>query len=61
KKLGKIPEGPFPLPLVGNALSFGSKPQVAMGKWANKYGKIYQMYIGHDRHIVLSDLDLIKK
>ncbi|CAG7836414.1 unnamed protein product, partial [Allacma fusca] len=56
KKLGKIPKGPFALPLVGNALSFGTTPHVAIGKWADQYGKIYQMYIGNDRHIVLSDL-----
>ncbi|CAG7723288.1 unnamed protein product, partial [Allacma fusca] len=61
KKSGRTLEGPFPLPLIGNALSFSATPHVAMGKWANKYGKMYQMYIGDDRHIVLSDLDLIKK
>ncbi|CAG7818405.1 unnamed protein product [Allacma fusca] len=49
KKLGKTLKGPFALPLVGNALSLGKTPHVVMGKWAQKYGKIYQMYIGHDR------------
>ncbi|CAG7731399.1 unnamed protein product, partial [Allacma fusca] len=61
KKLGKAPKGPFPLPLLGNALSFGKAPYLAVKKWADQYGKIFQMYIGNDRHIVLSDLELIKK
>ncbi|CAG7717153.1 unnamed protein product, partial [Allacma fusca] len=33
KKLGKAPKGPFPLPILGNALSFGAAPYLAVTKW----------------------------
>nr|CAB3235411.1 cytochrome P450 1A1-like [Phallusia mammillata] len=52
--------GPFPWPVIGNALSLGDKPQQSMQAMAKKYGNIYLMKLGNVDVIVLNSYKVIR-
>ena len=49
-----LPPGPTPLPILGNLLSLGTSPHVALQKLAEKYGPIMTVYFGSTPTVVLS-------
>ncbi|XP_054154623.1 steroid 17-alpha-hydroxylase/17,20 lyase-like [Oppia nitens] len=52
-----LPPGPFPLPLIGNYLTFRTKHHwdYAMRQMAKKYGPIFTVYLGNSPQIVITD------
>ncbi|XP_061087332.1 cytochrome P450 1B1-like [Conger conger] len=46
--------GPFPWPVVGNAMQLGKKPHITFTKMAKKYGNIYQIRLGCNDIVVLN-------
>uniref|UniRef100_A0AC35TLZ6 Cytochrome P450 n=1 Tax=Rhabditophanes sp. KR3021 TaxID=114890 RepID=A0AC35TLZ6_9BILA len=59
--VSKLPRGPFPLPLIGNAYQFDPKH---LHKWTleqkNIYGPVFTIYIGNP-FVVLADVKTIKE
>src|SRR6266498_96250 len=57
--------GPFPLPFIGNLLGFVYYAKGDRGVWSRilieKYGDIYETYIGDLRRIVLVRADYVEK
>ena len=50
-----LPPGPAPLPVLGNLLSLGTSPHLALQKLAEKYGSVMMVYFGGTPTVVLSD------
>ncbi|XP_054154606.1 farnesoate epoxidase-like [Oppia nitens] len=52
-----LPPGPFPLPLIGNLLTFRTKHHwdYIMRKLAKKYGPIFTVYLGNSPQIMITD------
>ncbi|NXN25216.1 CP1B1 protein, partial [Nycticryphes semicollaris] len=50
----RSPPGPFAWPLVGNVLQLGRLPHQAFGRMAQRYGPIFQLWLGHRRVVVLN-------
>ncbi|XP_069625113.1 cytochrome P450 1B1 [Ranitomeya imitator] len=48
------PPGPFPWPIIGNAMQIGSSPHLAFVQLARKYGEIFQMKLGSQKVVVLN-------
>ncbi|XP_036397761.1 cytochrome P450 1B1-like [Megalops cyprinoides] len=46
--------GPFPWPVVGNAMQLGQMPHITFSKLAKKYGDIYQIRLGCNDIVVLN-------
>ena len=56
-----LPPGPTPLPILGNLLSLGTKPHVALQKLAEKYGPVMTVYFGSTPTVVLSEPEVFKE
>ncbi|XP_054155967.1 cytochrome P450 1A1-like [Oppia nitens] len=58
-----LPPGPFPLPLVGNMLTFRSKPHWddIIRQLAEKYGPIFTVYIGSTPQVIVTDADIARQ
>ncbi|XP_076814599.1 cytochrome P450 1A1-like [Clavelina lepadiformis] len=56
----RIP-GPFPWPIIGNAISLGSQPQLSLQAMSKKYGPIFLMKLGGVDVLVLSTYRSIKE
>ncbi|XP_063774128.1 cytochrome P450 1B1-like [Pseudophryne corroboree] len=54
------PPGPFPWPLVGNAMQIGSLPHLTFVAMAKKYGEIFQIKLGGQRVVVLNGDQVIR-
>ena len=57
----KQPPGPVPLPILGNILSLSNKPHLNLTEMAKTYGKVFQIYLGSKRVIVVNDGNLAKE
>ncbi|OQV22860.1 Cytochrome P450 2J2 [Hypsibius exemplaris] len=55
------PPGPLVIPYLGNLLSFGKQPHIALLKWKEQYGDIYSVYCGRKRIVVLSNFNTLRK
>ena len=44
--LRKYPKGPFPLPLIGNALMLSEKPFLDFIEMSKKYGDVFSLSLG---------------
>ena len=51
------PPGPSALPIVGNLYNLGISPLVNLTKLSRKYGGIFQIFLGSQRAVVVSDID----
>ncbi|KAJ3656159.1 hypothetical protein Zmor_015256 [Zophobas morio] len=63
KKYYKNIPGPLPLPIVGNALEFGSTTKLlhTLHKYEKKYGEIYKIQIGPIRNfVIVSDYKFVE-
>ncbi|KAM4041111.1 cytochrome P450 1B1 [Anomaloglossus baeobatrachus] len=48
------PPGPFPWPIIGNAMQLGSSPHLTFVELAKKYGEIFQIKLGGEKVVVLN-------
>lgn len=53
-RLGRLPPGPRPLPIVGNLFQLDRKPQLAFARLASKYGSIMTLWLGSMSTVVIS-------
>ncbi|XP_075059830.1 cytochrome P450 1B1 [Mixophyes fleayi] len=54
------PPGPFPWPLIGNAMQMGSSPHLVFASLAKKYGDIVQIKLGSQKVVVLNGDKIIR-
>lgn len=54
------PPGPTALPIVGNLYNLGTLPLVNLTKLSRKYGGIFQIFLGSQRAVVVSDIDVAR-
>ncbi|XP_056423499.1 cytochrome P450 1B1 [Hyla sarda] len=54
------PPGPFPWPIIGNALQLGSSPHLAFVQLAKKYGEVFQIKLGSQKVVVLNGDKVIR-
>ncbi|PKC68344.1 cytochrome P450 [Rhizophagus irregularis] len=59
-KPSKLP-GPFPIPIFGNLFQIGEDLVAAVDKFHEKYGDLYEFYVGNKRNVVISRPDLAEK
>ncbi|XP_072484447.1 cytochrome P450 1A1 [Notamacropus eugenii] len=57
----KSPPGPWAWPLIGNILTLGKNPHLALTQLREKYGDVMQIQIGSTPVLVLSGLETIKQ
>ncbi|OCT77826.1 cytochrome P450 1B1 [Xenopus laevis] len=48
------PPGPFPWPVIGNALQIGGYPHLAFIDLANRFGNVFQIKLGSQKVVVLN-------
>ena len=53
--------GPIPLPLIGNIHNLGSNPHLKLTELAKKYGKVFQIFLGSQRVIVVNKIEAAKE
>ncbi|OQV25803.1 Cytochrome P450 2J6 [Hypsibius exemplaris] len=58
---GKLPPGPFPLPLIGTAGIDHTQPFRTFERFAEKYGGLYSCFLGSDLTVVIADIHLLRK
>ncbi|XP_065858095.1 geraniol 8-hydroxylase-like [Euphorbia lathyris] len=58
---GRLPPGPFPLPVIGNLLQIGTKPHKSLAKLANIHGPIMSLKLGQITTVVISNATLAKE
>ncbi|XP_037689321.1 cytochrome P450 1A1 [Choloepus didactylus] len=57
----KSPPGPWGWPLIGNVLTLGKTPHLALTQLSQRYGDVMQIHMGHTPVVVLSGLDTIRQ
>ncbi|XP_036590375.1 cytochrome P450 1A1-like [Trichosurus vulpecula] len=57
----KNPPGPWAWPLIGNILTLGKNPHLALAQLREKYGDVMQIQIGSTPVLVLSGLETIRQ
>ncbi|XP_073497689.1 cytochrome P450 2A4-like isoform X3 [Phyllobates terribilis] len=58
---GKLPPGPTPLPLLGNALKVGSDIANSLMKLSEKYGDVFTVYLGSRPVVVVTGYKLVRE
>ncbi|XP_075179690.1 cytochrome P450 2A5-like isoform X2 [Anomaloglossus baeobatrachus] len=58
---GKLPPGPTPLPLLGNALDVGADAVNSLMKLSEKYGDVFTVYMGARPIVVVTGYKLVKE
>nr|XP_060620631.1 cytochrome P450 2C19-like [Anolis sagrei ordinatus] len=59
---GKLPPGPTPLPIIGNALQLKTNHlDLTLHELSEKYGPVLTVYFGTERIVVLTGYDVIKE
>lgn len=63
KKKYRLPPGPYPLPVLGNLLSVGSKDYMHehFTELGQKYGDICMVYMGPKRMVILNTIETIRE
>ncbi|WCJ22108.1 Cytochrome P450 76T24 [Euphorbia peplus] len=61
KRSGKLPPGPYPLPIVGNLFQLGSNPHKSLAKLAQMHGPLMSLKLGQIQTIVISSPSLAKQ
>ncbi|ODN00935.1 Methyl farnesoate epoxidase [Orchesella cincta] len=56
----RIP-GPTGIPILGNILQLGKQMHVQFNKWSNQYGDIYEVKLGTQRTVIISNPKWIKE
>ncbi|OCT68777.1 cytochrome P450 1B1-like [Xenopus laevis] len=57
----RSPPGPFPWPVVGNAMQLGQLPHLTFCKMAQKYGNVFQIRLGNQDIVVLNGDSTIRE
>ncbi|XP_006749671.1 cytochrome P450 1A1 [Leptonychotes weddellii] len=57
----KSPPGPWGWPLLGNVLTLGKNPHLALSRLSQRYGDVLQIHIGSTPVLVLSGLDTVRQ
>ena len=60
-KARNYPPGPTPLPIIGNIFNLGKHPHLNLTDLTQKYGKVFQMFLGSQRTVVVSDISVAKR
>ncbi|KAL2454350.1 Cytochrome [Abeliophyllum distichum] len=60
QKSGKLPPGPYPIPIVGNILTLGQKPHLSLAKLSKTYGPLMYLKIGYLETVVVSSPEIAK-
>ncbi|KAL2477932.1 Cytochrome [Forsythia ovata] len=60
RKSGKLPPGPYPIPIVGNILELGQKPHLSLAKLSKTYGPLMYLKIGYHEMVVVSSPEMAK-
>ncbi|KAM6184560.1 cytochrome P450 2C23-like [Rhynchocyon petersi] len=61
-KVGKLPPGPTPLPIIGNMLQVNPKDvSASFCKLAKEYGPVYTLYLGSQMVVVLHGYEAVKE
>lgn len=56
-----FPPGPFNYPILGGIPAIGQNVLTGMNRLQSQYGKIFSVYMGTDRTVVIADYDLAKE
>src|SRR4051812_11152427 len=59
RKHANAPPSPFRLPILGNLLSMGPDPLVALPKLVAKYGGLISLQVGWQRMVLLGDHEAV--
>ena len=60
-KAMNFPPGPAALPIIGNIYNLGTVPLHNLTKLGRKYGSIFQIFLGSQRAVVVSDITTARK
>ncbi|EKM48214.1 uncharacterized protein PHACADRAFT_203097 [Phanerochaete carnosa HHB-10118-sp] len=56
----KLPPGPAGVPFLGSLPFLTHYPEMALDKWAKKFGPLYSMWLGNQLFVVVSDPQVVK-
>lgn len=59
-KAMNYPPGPATLPIIGNLYNLGTVPLHSLTKLGQKYGSVFQIFLGSQRAVVVSDITTAK-
>ncbi|KAG8380217.1 hypothetical protein BUALT_Bualt07G0170400 [Buddleja alternifolia] len=57
----KLPPGPYPFPIIGNALQLGQNPHRSLAKLSKTYGPLISLKIGSQTVVVASSPEMAKE
>ena len=60
-KLKNFPNGPFPLPIIGNLHLLSTKPYKDLKKMADIYGDVFSISLGMNRTVIVSSIERAKE
>lgn len=60
-KLKNFPNGPFPLPIIGNLNLLSTKPYEDLKNMADIYGDVFSISLGMNRTVIVSSIERAKE